>query len=386
MYGAITIGLALAFLPGAEAAPKRVLKVGMASTFADLGSSSSIPHGDFFRRGLGLAIADLKRELNRKGLRIALEEFDYENSRMKVMEVARRAVASDVVAVIGYNYSDHALLAGPIHQHGKLPLISPSATADRVAELGAYVHQVSFNNSFQAKLLAQIARHTMKAKKVVSVVAQDCTYCVDLAADFEKAFESGAGYSTDRIPVLKGDSDFSDLATAYVKKSSGADLIFIPNHEMTSARIIQAFLKAGIKGPFLGGDGWANYDNRIFESLFESQAFPAFAISHWHPLVPYAASRKFLAEYRKQFGGDPNMTSAVAYDSMLFLLRGILACDGYSRSAIEACLRGVKEMDGVTGHFRFRPGQAPDKSLVLLEHRSGRFVYVKTVSPEGASK
>ncbi len=364
------------------AAPsQRTVRVGLASTLSDIGTNSSIPHGDFFRRGIQLAIKHSAKTLRAAGIRIELKDYDYGNDRLKVMEVAKSTVASDVAAVIGYNFSDHAILAAPIHQKGKLAFITPTATADRVSELGEFVHPLSFNNAFQARLLAVIARKEMKAKKVFAVVAQDCTYCQDFAAGFAKSFgELGGEVVT--LPVLKDDTNFTGVVQEYQKRGGKSELIFIPNHEVVSAAIIQAFLNAKIKAPFLGGDGWANYGTRIFESMFQERTFTALAITHWDKQMVNRFTAKFLSDYEAANDQAPNMTAAMAYDSMLFLIEALKTCPALDRVAIEACLSKQTTFEGVTGSYRFpKPNAAPEKSLVILKRKNRRFEFLKVVSP-----
>lgn len=300
---------------------------------------------------------------------------------MRVLEIAKEAIKSDVVAVIGYNFSDHALLAGPLHQKANLPLITPTATADRISELGDYVHQMAFSNSFQARVLAQLAQSEFKATQVASVVAQDCAYCRDLNDDFVREFEKRPGMKVVSFPVLKGDTEFDALVKSFKTDNRKFNVIFIPNHEVTSAKIVLAFLKAGMRLPFLGGDGWANYGSRIFSSMFADWSFKAIAIGHWRPEIENSVSKKFLADYLAKYQSSPNMTAAMAYDSMLYMIRGLLSCSAYTRIAIEKCLQAESSMDGTTGHYVFGKGKAPEKGFVLQEFKNNKFEFVRMVIP-----
>ncbi len=213
----------------AAEAPKKTVRVGLASTLSDIGTSSSIPHGDFFRRGIQLALKHSAKRLQKSGIHIELKEFDYGNDRLKVMEVARNAVASDVAAVIGYNFSDHAIL---------------------------------------------------------------------------------------------------------------------------------------------------------FESMFQERTFSALAITHWDQKMVNRFTTRFLAEYEAANGQVPNMTAAMAYDSMLFLIEALQGCSGLDRLSIEGCLNKQKTFEGVTGSYRFpKTNAAPEKSLVLLKRKNRRFEFLKVVSP-----
>jgi branched-chain amino acid transport system substrate-binding protein len=221
----------LTFAFGVHAAP-RVVEIGIASNFSEISSSSSNPYGNYFRQGIQLALEHNKSVLKKKNIEVKLTEFDYGTSQMKVVEVAEKACQSNVSLVLGYVYSSDALLAAPIHQKCKLPLFSPSATANRLGEFGSYVHLGAFNNKFQGKVLAaQIAKEKLKAKKALVIFAEDCAYCTDLASAFEIDFKIKNGV-VDKISILSTETDFTALAEKV--RTYQADVVLVPNHELLS--------------------------------------------------------------------------------------------------------------------------------------------------------
>lgn len=362
-------------IPGYGA--NRLVKIGLASNFSDPSSSSSNPYGDYFRNGVKLALMDSQKELQSKGLQVEFEEFDYGTNQIKVLDAAKAAAQSDVLAVLGYNFSSHALLAAPIHQANRLPLVTPSATADRIATLGAYVHMGCFNNSFMGATLAHVARTKLKAKNAAVVVAADCAYCQDLANGFEKAFSSG-GHITSKTEVLEADTDFSTVIETL--KKSTFDVVLVPNQELNSARIISALLKAGIRKPFLGGDGWGNVGDEFF-SILGDQDLAGYSVSHWHKDVNTPRSRKFVSDYKTRFGKEPNDTSVLAYDSMLLLIDAAMRAKALTRQGVEDSLNNISSFNGVTGAFLYRKGMsAPEKSLVLLSANKKHFKVLETIN------
>ena len=132
-------------------ASEQVVKLGLASNFSEVSTSSSNPFDNYFRDAVTLALAQEQQRLERAGLRVVTKEFDYHNDPAKALAAAKEAVASDVIGVVGYNWSSHALIAAPVHNAGKLPMITPSATADRLGRIGPYIHMACFDNSFMVK-------------------------------------------------------------------------------------------------------------------------------------------------------------------------------------------------------------------------------------------
>ena len=340
---------------GAEK-PLQNVQIGLASNFSSVSSSNSNPFGNYFLDGVTLALDESKDQLAAEGLFVTTQQFDYQLDSVKALEAARAAAASDVLAVIGYNWSSHALIAAPVHQASGLPMITPSATADRLAAMGKYIHLGAFDNKFMGTKMALIAKKKLGAKNAALVVAKDCAYCTDLAGSFRKSFESQGGTITEEVAVLENDTDFSSVATAL--KGTKADIFVVPNQELLSARIISALAKSGHKKPFIGGDGWGNVGEQFF-ALLENSDFTGYSLSHWHAELQDKDSLEFLRKYQSRFNKTPNDTSVLAYDSTKLLVKAIIIARksavsplSLNREAVEKALGSIRSFRGVTGTFK----------------------------------
>jgi branched-chain amino acid transport system substrate-binding protein len=334
--------------------------VGVAGSFQDTSANSGSPTGDNVRRGIAVAIDQNRIRLKKAGKSIRLVEFNYKNEPLAAGDAARAAVASEVVALHGYDYSSHALVAAPISQEGKLPLFTPTATADRLAKMGAYVHQVAFNNSHQARMLARFAIQGLKKTQAYIVAAQDCAYCQDLGRAFEAEFTGLKGTVKQSPAVLSTDEDLSRVVADV--KAANVDLVFIPNYEVFSARTTKALLDAGINVPFFGGDGWNIFSERLFKQLFKTSLantkVEAYAIGHWHSGSKQKASRDFVRDFKIKYKTLPTDTSALAFDAMNVIIEAILRAKTPSRDSIEQEAQKLGKMVGATGTIDL----SPDKS------------------------
>ena len=362
----------------AWAAPK-IVEIGIASNFSEISSSSSNPYGNYFRQGIQLALQDYKAKLTKKNLDINIVEFDYGTSQMKVVDVAEKACKSNVSLVLGYVYSSDALLAAPIHQRCRLPLFTPSATANRLAEFSSYIHLGAFNNQFQGKVLAQVAKRKLKAKKALIIYAEDCAYCTDLASAFEAEFKSQSEAVINKIAILSTETDFASVAEK--AQALQTEVVLVPNHELFSAKIISALVSKGITKPFLGGDGWGNHGEQ-FTKMLNGRSIEGYSVSHWFPTIPNSKSKKFILKYQKQFGKMPNDTAVLSYDSMSIVLEALLKEKTISRQSLEYALANLKNFNGVTGNFDFSTGVSPKKDIVLLKAGPSEYKYIKTVEAE----
>lgn len=364
-------------------AAKTEVAIGLASNFSEVSSSSSNPFGGYFRDGVTLALEKAKPLLDKRGIALKVEEFDYGISDAKVLEAAQKAAASNVVAVLGYNFSSHALLAAPIHQKFELPMLTPSATANRIASLGSYIHQGCFDNDFMGETLARVAINRLKAKSAAIVAAADCAYCTDLARAFETEFKKSGGTISVSVPLLQDDKNLQPVIDQL--KGKNFDVILVPNQELSSARVISAILNAGINKPFLGGDGWGNVGQEFF-GILKNQKLTGYSVSHWHPDAKSKLSKEFVAAYQKSFGKTPNDTSVLAYDSTALLVDVVLRASTFTRKGIEDAFNKTKTFSGVTGKFVFQPKRAPLKSLVLLEANSSKFKVLEIIDPPAGGR
>ena len=370
----------LLLIPFFDASAKEVVQIGMASNFSELSTVSFNPFGGYFKDAIDLAVEKNKALLDKANISLQLTELDYGTNDINVMKKVREASKSKMLAVIGYNYSSNALLAAPVHVQEKLPMISPSASANRLGTFGKYVHLGSFDNKFMVNTLAKITTKVLNKKKILIITAVNCAYCVDLGNTFTEEIKKYGGEITKNISVLQEDPDFSKVAAE--AKTLSFDAVFVPNQELTSARLISALTEAGINKPFLGADGWGNEGTEFFRVL-KGKKFVGYSVTHWHPRMTTSKSIQFVNDYLKRYEKLPNDTSVLAYDSMTMLIQAIVNTKKLNRENLEKSLSSIKTFDGVTGRSYRTANKAPKKDIVVLKTTDTGFALYKVVSPNG---
>ena len=359
------------------------IHLGMASNFSELSTVSFNPYGGYFRDGINMALEQNKVKLAAKGLSIVMTEFDYGADDLNVIKAVKDAGKSGVSAVIGYSYSSNALIAAPLHVKAKLPMLSPSASANRLSSFGKYIHLGSFSNQFMAQTLAKFSVHELKAKKVIVIPAANCAYCTDLADTFESELIKQGGQIVKKFPVLQDEESFRSIAE--LVRNLDFDAVFIPNQELTSARIISSLLDFGINKPFLGADGWGN-EGKEFFNVLKNRKFTGYSVTHWHPKLQTRKSLEFVRNYKEKFKKVPNDTSVLAFDYMNFLIEAILNSKLHDRENLENALQGMNGFEGVTGKYNLAANKAPQKDILILKSSEKGFEIDKSWSPTKGSK
>jgi ABC-type branched-subunit amino acid transport system substrate-binding protein len=375
---AIYCALVLVSLPSGAA--EKIVRIGLANVMEDPGSDASIPHGDYFRKGVITAFDRFASDFKRKKIKIEFVAFDYKAGGTDATRAATQAVNSEVSAVIGYNYSDHVFLAEPIHTRAGLSMITPYGTANRIARLGKFIFQIPFNNEHQGRILAQVVGAHVPKGKIVAIVAKDCSYCTDLLHSFNLNLP-GAAVRVVEIPILSDQSNLEKLFSDMKPQIAGARAIFVPNTELLSVRIISKLIAAGIKGPFYGGDGWSDYGYRLFKHSI-SEPIEAYSVTHWDAKVATGSSKEFVKNFQTQWSLSPYGSAALAYDAGVFVATAVNNCSEYSREALNSCLSEVKKIRGSMEEFSpSKGGQPSSRGGVLMKlNRKNDFTLVRYIS------
>ena len=346
--------------------------IGIAANFSSMSDSTSNPYSNYFRNAINMAIEDNKVALQKIGIELTIQEFDYGDDKKKVIETAYDAVNSKVIGVIGYIYSSDVFMAGPIFEKNKLLLVTPTGSADRIEELGRFVRRTCFEDSFQGKSLANYAFQKNNIKKIGIVSVSDCAYCQSLSSAFRKQFEFLGGKVLIDASVLSTDSDFSKVINQF--KNQNVDAILVPNYEKTSASIISALVDGKITPKYwLGGDGWGNSLD-LFHKIIGLRSYRALTVSHWHPEVKTQKSISFSKAYLKKYNKSAIDTAVLAYDAANLMIQAILNSKKLDREGLINSIEGIKTFGGVTGKLNYpNHKRTPIKTAVILNHENGKF-------------
>ena len=361
-----------------QAETNKKVVVGVASNFSQTAMGGANPFGDYLRNGVKLSMKVHEKALAKAGIRLELEYYDYGNSQAGVLDTVTKAVSSEAVAIIGYNYSSQALLAAPIHQKNEIPMLAPIASATRLQTFGPYVHSLCVGNPGIAKAMSWVNTSYIHAKRAIIISAADCAYCQDLAQTFMKEFKANGGVVVKKVDVLQEQVDFSNAW----KEVEGMDydLVVVPNQEITSGRIVSEFLKRGYSKYFLGGDAWGDLGQGFYSVVGKlKKALKSYSVTHWHAKVNNELSRDFVKNYWKEFGKPPAITSAQAYDSMSMLIQILVNSKFQSREEVERGIANLRRFNGLTGTCSFNNGII-SKDLVLLRQTGNEFEFVRTIS------
>lgn len=376
------------------------LRVALVSNFSRLVVETHNPYGRDFEKGAELALGNYRSELRRLGFDLQVRKFDYKSRNNLVARIAQQIVQGDSLVAVGYNYSNHAGIAAREHERARVPMITPSATADSVTADRRFVMSICVGDTALGEALARLALREGFTEAALATT-RDRAYATSLSRAFRTAFAKSGGKVTDEFKYGARDNDVSDIAEEIERVSP--DLLVIPNHEAPSAKLISELAQRGFEGLLLGADGWGNVGEGFFKFVSELP-MPAFSVTHWHPSLPSPGTQWIGERFRETYDETraPPDNVVLGFDAVGYLSHSVLSASRSARSAlrIEICrgnlqrararlnelLHSAPLYEGISGPIQLKGASRPQKPLQVLRPNpeTKRMEYVETIEISNA--
>jgi branched-chain amino acid transport system substrate-binding protein len=365
----ITIILILAvasvgFILGCAKEEKEI-KIGVITPLTGGGAS----YGRQTKMGVDLAAKQLNAGGGLNGKRIVIRYEDDQMTPQQGASAIQKLITVDKVPVIIGGFTSTVTLAiAPIAEKNKVVLISASSTDDAIKDAGDYIFRIVPTNSAQGKTMADFATSELKAKSA-AILYMNNDYGISLKESAKDHFLRAGGKITSIETYNPSDKDFRTQLSKIWKDKP--DVIFYPGLYQESGLILRQARELGIKSTFIGGDG------SIAPELIEIAGDAAEGSYYTNMALGYGVTdteiREFEAAFRAEYGEDPSVYSAYAYDVMN-LIADAISRGGYTSEGIKKALYETEDFKGVTGITRFDSYGEVDKPFYIYEVKSGDFV------------
>lgn len=325
------------------------------------------------KNGIEMAIEEINEAGGVLGKKIKLAIEDNQSAEAVAIDSYNKLHDTDnVVAIIGDVTSGISAVVGARANADKIPMISPSATADDVTKVGEYVYRACFIDPFQGKIMADYAVNKLGAKTAAILYNVDDAYSKGLNEGF-KAAAKDLG-----LEILAEESynskavDFNSQLTNI--KGENADVLFVPVYAEDVALIVQQAKSVGITSKLIGGDGWDGVISKMnggYDSLENAYFCSGFSVVNEDEKV-----QAFVTKYKEKYGTDPASFAALAYDSAYMMVEAIKNADSTDGDKIIAELQKL-EYTGVTGKTKFGSDRNPIKPVIISSFEGENYKYVE---------
>lgn len=325
-----------------------------------------------------LAIKERNAAGGVRGRQVKLVTLDDAGKQTEAATAVTRLINDhDAVAVLGEVASSLSMVGGKVAQDKGVPMISPSSTNPDVTDIGDYVFRVCFLDDFQGWVDAKFATENLKAKKAAILYDQAQAYSSGLADYFEKAFKEMGGTIVTRQAYTGGNLEISSQLQSI--RSASPDVVFVPGYYSDVGTILRKAREAGIKAPFLGGDGW---DSEELPKIAGDAVNGNYFSNHYAPEEDRPEVKNFVEKYKKEFGKTPDGLAALGYDAALVLFEAMEKAPSLSGKDLRDALANIKDFTGVTGTFTIDENRNAKKSAVVVEYKAGKQTMAARIASE----
>ncbi|AXW85976.1 branched-chain amino acid ABC transporter substrate-binding protein [Lonsdalea britannica] len=306
--------------------------------------------------------------------------IDDKSDKVEAANAMQRLVSSDKVdAVIGEVTSTNTLAMTKMAEDTKTPLISPTATNDRVTRNREYVSRVCFSDSFQGVVGANLASRDLKAKKAAIMFDSSNDYSVGLARAFRNQFVKNGGTIAVEVQAPGGSKDFkAQLSTV---KSHNVDMIYMPIYYTEGALIAVQAKQLGLKVPVVGGDGLAA--DPIFFKLGQDAVEGYMTTDYYSPNAKEQTpdGEKFIQAWTAKYKEPTHTWGAMTADAYKMIIAAMNKCsDPHDRVCVNKNLRATTNFTGITGTLTLKGGDAI-RPAVINEVKNGQLAFKTVVNP-----
>jgi len=370
-WAAFLVSLALGFGPAvAEAATITLGEINpLTGRFA--------AHGTALHRGVLLAVEEANAS---PLLRVTLATRDDEGRPDRAVAAAEELITRLRAAALVGGYVD--TLVGPISEvaeRHKVPYVATASLDERLTQRGyRYFFRISHLQAYVDSMLG-VVRDLFRPRRV-AILFSATPGASQLARRQRERLEQAAI----RVPVFEmftsGMSDFAPLL-ARVRDADAEVLIadaFFADH-LVMVRQLRA-LEVNLKG-FLGAFGMEFPE--VVRDLGPSGEY-LFGTTGWEPGIAEPgteeASRAFVAQYRRRFGGEPPPLAMHGYVAARAILAGAGRAAGRSGEVEPQAIRqGLQELDLLTPLERVQfdsRGEATHYRRLIVQIQGGTRIVV----------
>jgi len=283
-------------------------------------------------------------------------------------QVTDKLVKQDKVDFVAGFIWSHVLLASrkSVLDAGKF-LISANAGPSQMA--GKLCSENFFSTSWQNDQTPMAMGEVLNRQGVKSLYVMAPNYAAgkDMVAGVERTF-SGEVVGKD-LTKWGADAQLDFSAELAKARASGADGLFVFYPGAAAGAFVKQYDQAGLSETLplysvfsIDGISLPKLQAAGFNAALGSRVTQA-----WDPSLDNAANKKFVADFKAQYGTYPSFYAAQSYDSIMLIAAAVEAAGGASdKDAVRAALKSAN-FDSVRGKYTYGNNNFPVQNFYLRE-------------------
>jgi len=361
--------LAAAAVPFASAQTADPVKVGV---MLPLTGPAALA-GTSILEGIRFAADEANAKGGVNGRQVQLFIEDDEGSSTKGVTAVRKLIESDkVVAISGTYVSAVALAASKVSKEHKVPMVSAGSTASSVTSANSagdpWFFRAFPGTDEQAEQSARDIVKKLNAKKVV-IIRENSIYGSSLTDQMKRMVPSFGGEIVGVESYNPDERDFYSVLTRI--RARGPDAIYVAGLMDAGVQIIRQSREVGMKTQIVGSGSMMS--DKLIE--LAGPASEGFAVSSmFEPSTPNRFGQAFARAFRGKFKKEPDVYSALGYDSMHLIIEAARRTKKVDGSAIQAALKSMNNVpltqgpEGTVAKFDAQGSVSFKVGLAIVRH------------------
>lgn len=333
-------------------------------------------YGTSVRNGMVQAVAEINAAGGINGMEVVLDFQDSAADPDSAVAAYGKLMDNGMNVFTGGVLSGETASVVAAAREDGVPIVTPTATADKAIEGNSNTFRVCFTDSSQGLASANYIADNKMADKVAVFYQSDIDYSVGLYTNFEtQCAERGIEIVEVQTFTTDSATDFSTQINAIA--DSGVELVFIPIYAAEASTFLtqaQGKLDGKI---FFGCDG--------LDGILGKVSDPAVA-ENVVMLTPFAADdpaenvQAFATAYVDANGAAPDQFAASGYDAIYAIkaaveAAGVTTADADFSAKIVAAMTTI-EVSGVTGVMTWgENGETTKAAKAMIIHDGVAVLY-----------
>jgi branched-chain amino acid transport system substrate-binding protein len=274
------------------------------------------------------------------------------------------ADSAKVLGIIGEVLSGPTVAAAGVANALGVPIVSPTASEERIATIGPNVFQLTQSISWQGAAAADYAINKLNFKALAVLHPKETAWENVAAAFSQEAAKQGAPVAL-TVSYEPGTTDFKDIIEKL--KQARIQALFIPAPPSDIVMIAPQLVYNLMKVQLLGTDAWGDPKILLQGDVYvEGAIFSAAAPSTGQA----QAASAFEDKFKKKYGKAPSKLAAQAYDGAKIMLQA-LAKGPADREDLRIALQKVEvSTAGVSGPIAMgKTGARPKAKYMTIRNK-----------------
>jgi branched-chain amino acid transport system substrate-binding protein len=366
----LTAIVALGLIGGAAPVAAQEIRLGFTPPL----TGASAAQGSYQSKAIKLALKQINDAGGVNGRKIDLRVVDNQSTNPGALAALQKAVEQEkVVALVGSVKSTQILAASDAIKNYGVPCIVGGTNVNITRQGNPWFFRVRPDDSIAAAAIIKYIKEDAKLTKVGILHDTDAfgTGGADLVEKYAK--EQGLTI-VKREKYTTKDKDYT--AQLLSIKGAGAQImvIYVPNPE-DAAIIIRQYRQLGSPYKIIGTPSSVERDCL---NLAKESAEGILGVADYVPGAS-AVTRKYAADYLKEYNEEFDPTSAWTYDGLNILINAVKKA-GEDRAKIREAILATQGYTGVLGNFSFTPIGDGLSEVSIVQIDKGKHKLLKVVN------